>query len=322
MSYKALFADWGGTLMSMEGEEPGPMRLWKRVAAMPGALEALDALGASGAQAYLLTNAADSGPEDIRAALARVGLDSRIAGILCSRELGARKPESAFYDAALNVAGLRPHEALMLGDDPEADCAGAEARGIDSVLYDPEGRHAEFGGRRIRSWAELPALFRAGPPARPPLLIERTDDLELIVEGRAAFIREMAGGNQTPERVEAAIAAYLKWCAARLAEGSLISFIGREGGKGPVMACAGLMVYALPPLASRIDRRQGHVLNVWVAPRLRGRGHGKALMRDLEDAAREAGLFRLFLNATAMGEPLYRPLGFHEQAEKALVKEL
>ncbi len=31
---------------------------------------------------------------------------------------------------------------------------------------------------------------------------------------------------------------------------------------------------------------------------------------------------RLFLNATPMGEPLYRDLGFHEQEERALVKRL
>lgn len=58
---------------------------------------------------------------------------------------------------------------------------------------------------------------------------------------------------------------------------------------------------------------EAHVLNVCVHPDLQGSGHGRRLMLELLDRARDAGAERAFLevrpsNAIALG--LYRSLGF------------
>lgn len=47
------------------------------------------------------------------------------------------KPEPHLYTAALARLGLVPHEAVMIGDNPETDTAGAEALGIPTLLIGP-----------------------------------------------------------------------------------------------------------------------------------------------------------------------------------------
>jgi GNAT superfamily N-acetyltransferase len=102
--------------------------------------------------------------------------------------------------------------------------------------------------------------------------------------------------------------------------GSYVGFLGKLNGR--TVGAASLLIYALPPLANRRDRRQGHVLNVYTVPDLRGLGIGRRMMDAVITEGRKLGLFRLFLNATKMGESLYRSLGFRENEESALVLPL
>ncbi len=51
--------------------------------------------------------------------------------------------------------GLDPGQILYVGDDPGNDYAGAEAAGMQALLYDPSGKHAGLSVRRIRSLSEL-----------------------------------------------------------------------------------------------------------------------------------------------------------------------
>jgi GNAT superfamily N-acetyltransferase len=103
-------------------------------------------------------------------------------------------------------------------------------------------------------------------------------------------------------------------------DGSYVGFLGLLNGQ--TVGAASLLIYTLPPLIGRHDRRQGHVLNVYTAPHLRGRGIGRRMMETVIAEGRKRGLFRLFLNSTKMGEPLYRSLAFIQQEEKAMVLPL
>jgi putative hydrolase of the HAD superfamily len=66
--------------------------------------------------------------------------------VLISGDLGVAKPAAAIFRQALARVGVAPAEALMIGDQPLADVAGARAVGIPAVLvrtrwHDPaEGR--------------------------------------------------------------------------------------------------------------------------------------------------------------------------------------
>lgn len=81
--------------------------------------------------ALLVTN----GPSRFqRAKVVKVGLDHRMAGFVVSSEVGVEKPDPAIFRIALGLAGCAPDEALMVGDHPINDVAGAKAAGIAAVM--------------------------------------------------------------------------------------------------------------------------------------------------------------------------------------------
>jgi putative hydrolase of the HAD superfamily len=70
----------------------------------------------------------------LRHDLARLGLADRFAAIASSAEIGAAKPASAFFDAALALVGAEPAQALYV-DDTAANIEAADALGIDALLF-------------------------------------------------------------------------------------------------------------------------------------------------------------------------------------------
>jgi putative hydrolase of the HAD superfamily len=87
--------------------------------------------------------------------LERCDLLTAVDGVVTSAGAGARKPDSAIFEAALDVAGVRPAEALHVGDTEEEDVDGARAAGIDVLLLDRDG------GGDISSLGEIPERLSA-----------------------------------------------------------------------------------------------------------------------------------------------------------------
>jgi HAD superfamily hydrolase (TIGR01458 family) len=71
------------------------------------------------------------------------------------------KPERDFFRLALEDMGLEPHEVAMVGDDAEADVAGAQAAGLVGIQVRTGKYHPEDETREadlvLDSIAELPA---------------------------------------------------------------------------------------------------------------------------------------------------------------------
>lgn len=57
--------------------------------------------------------------------------------IILSEDVGFQKPDKRFFDFALKQNRIQAHEAIMVGDNPETDIAGAQNSGIDQILYQP-----------------------------------------------------------------------------------------------------------------------------------------------------------------------------------------
>lgn len=53
---------------------------------------------------------------------------------LSAADVGYLKPHPVIFQAALDCLGTRPEETVFVGDDPEADIAGAQAAGLLGVL--------------------------------------------------------------------------------------------------------------------------------------------------------------------------------------------
>lgn len=153
--------DWGDTVMRDFPQYAGPMVTWPQVAATPGIAGALSALQGRYRLA-LATNASDSGAAQVRAALARVGLERYFAVVLTARELHASKPDPGFFEAVLAICGCLPHQAVMIGDSFRTDVVGAKHASLWAVWYNPQRIPAppEVPIRadvELQSWSELEA---------------------------------------------------------------------------------------------------------------------------------------------------------------------
>ena len=170
-----VFLDWGNTLMVDNGMREGPMKDWEKVEAEAGAQEALLRLRAR-YRLVLATNAADSPADDVRLALARVGLDEYVDDIISSADVGDHKPNYAFFRAALLHEGVRglpldPRRTVMVGDGTTNDIAGAQRAGMRTIWYNPAKRRFPDGAPApdavIRKLADLPAAVDRLAGVRP-----------------------------------------------------------------------------------------------------------------------------------------------------------
>ena len=98
---------------------------------LPGALEILEYAKGKGYKQVILTN----GFMEVQGfKMEAAGIRSYFADIIYSEEAGVRKPHRPIFDMALARAGCSADEALMIGDDWDADILGARGAEIDQVF--------------------------------------------------------------------------------------------------------------------------------------------------------------------------------------------
>jgi len=94
-----------------------------------------------------------------RVCLAEEGLDRHFSLIVCSRDLGVRKPNPRIFRHVLRGLGIEAEEAVHVGDNIEADMEGAEATGLTPIwIRRPDS--PPWHGYSIASICELPDLLR------------------------------------------------------------------------------------------------------------------------------------------------------------------
>ncbi len=166
MRYKYVLFDWGNTLMK-DSPSDRPMVEWPVVEAVAGAGEVLKRL-AMQATLIVATSASISDESQIRAALARVGLDTCIHKIYCFKNTGLPK-SPPFYRHILRDLGAAPEEAVMIGDSFESDVLAANQAGLDAVWFNPHSSEKRLGQQHttIHGLPELIPLLTGKPT--PPM---------------------------------------------------------------------------------------------------------------------------------------------------------
>jgi putative hydrolase of the HAD superfamily len=114
--------------------------------------DALAVLRSAGLRIGLVSNSA----RDVREFARHHGLDVD-AGI-SSFHHGRTKPHPSIFRAVLDLLGVEPPEAVMVGDMIADDIEGARALGMRAILVDREGVHADFEPR-VGTLTELPPLL-------------------------------------------------------------------------------------------------------------------------------------------------------------------
>lgn len=96
----------------------------------PDSLPALQRLAARWPLASLTNGNAD---------LARTGVRAHFTQHVCSREVGAAKPDPHIFLAAAARLGMAPQNVLHAGDDPELDVLGARRAGLRAAWINRHG---------------------------------------------------------------------------------------------------------------------------------------------------------------------------------------
>jgi putative hydrolase of the HAD superfamily len=72
----------------------------------------------------------------LRAVLGHLGISDYFEHLFISSEIGADKPDPWIFQHALDRLALAPSELLLVGDEPEADIAGAQRAGWHAFHVD------------------------------------------------------------------------------------------------------------------------------------------------------------------------------------------
>ncbi|QIK83325.1 HAD family hydrolase [Sanguibacter sp. HDW7] len=105
--------------------------VWRRTLPVAGSLEVVDALRRNGYGVHLGSN-----QEPVRAAWMResFGYDALLDSSHYSCDVGAAKPERAFFDEVVRRLGVEPGSVLLV-DDTAENVEGARAAGLAAVLW-------------------------------------------------------------------------------------------------------------------------------------------------------------------------------------------
>ena len=129
-------------------------------AAYPDTIPALDMLRGRGVALGVLTN----GQQELQTRkLERLGILDRFDVVLAASELPEFKPHAAAFDALCGALGVGASEVVFVGDDLEADVAGAASAGLRPVWIDRDATgEAPDGVTVVGSLAELDSVAIAG----------------------------------------------------------------------------------------------------------------------------------------------------------------
>jgi HAD superfamily hydrolase (TIGR01509 family) len=157
---KAAIFDWGDTIMRDLPGFTGPMVNWPHVEIIDGVKETLETIH-RGLICCLASNANDSDAVKMGLALERVNIRQYFRYLFTSKELGAKKPDIAFYQNMIDKMGISSGECVVIGNDYEKDIMPAWQTGIKTIWFTPglntaTEKAADF---IIKSMNELPIMI-------------------------------------------------------------------------------------------------------------------------------------------------------------------
>ncbi|MBN1161387.1 MAG: HAD family hydrolase [Dehalococcoidales bacterium] len=121
---------------------------------VPGAL---DDLKKRGLKLGLISNI----ERDMTATLEKLGLASRLDSVVTSQDAGFTKPQPEIFNYALDKAGVKPDEAVYIGDQYQVDVIGAERAGMKGILLDRDGYYKEdLDCLKIKRLSDLADLLK------------------------------------------------------------------------------------------------------------------------------------------------------------------
>jgi putative hydrolase of the HAD superfamily len=87
------------------------------------------------------------------------GIHKYFTTVTTSEEAGVKKPHKQIFEVALKKSSARPENSIMIGDNFEADCTGAENCGMRPIFFDYYGNRENIDIIHIKTLNELKAYL-------------------------------------------------------------------------------------------------------------------------------------------------------------------
>jgi putative hydrolase of the HAD superfamily len=158
----ALYAQYHGIILREAGLEAsqeliaGILKKWMhsdwKMVLFDDVIPALTHLGELGLILGLISNV----DRDITPLYQELGLSVWLQVVVTSQEVGFNKPRPEIFQEALKQAGVKPSEAIYVGDQYQIDVVGANEAGMRGILLDRGGFFEDIADcPRIRSLTQV-----------------------------------------------------------------------------------------------------------------------------------------------------------------------
>lgn len=158
----ALYSQYHGIILKEAGIDPSPeliagvlgklLKLDLKLVLFDDVMPALTQLKGLKLVLGLISNV----DRDINPICQELGLSAMLGVVVTSQEVGFNKPQPEIFLAALKQAGVKPPEAIYVGDQHQVDVVGATGAGMLGILLDRYGYFEEVNDcPRIRRLTEV-----------------------------------------------------------------------------------------------------------------------------------------------------------------------
>ena len=124
-------------------------------APIQSSIDALAALASCASHVAVVSNSDGT----VEAVLRSHGIGDELAAVIDSHVVGTEKPDPAIFALALDALGVRPQEAIHVGDSVRFDVVGARNAGVRPVHLDPYGYCQDDDHEHITSLEEVTRLI-------------------------------------------------------------------------------------------------------------------------------------------------------------------
>ena len=135
------------------------------------------------------------------------------------------------------------------------------------------------------------------------------NDIEILMQIRLEMLRIVNGLDEN-----ALFDKTLLECSHEyFLKGEQTTVFAMDGDK--IAGCASLSYITVMPTFDHPTGKRAHLMNVYTRTQFRRRGVGKLMVEFLIEEAKSRGVTEISLDATQMGHPLYKNLGFNDNGE-------
>ena len=122
---------------------------WSKV--LPDTVPTLEKLKSAGYYLAVISNSDGT----VEGELERAGLTDYLEFVIDSSIVGVEKPHPEIFQIALDRSGIKPDEAIYVGDTYPTDIGGAELAGLRGILIDWVCAYPDATCPRIKTLSEL-----------------------------------------------------------------------------------------------------------------------------------------------------------------------